>query len=88
MVSRPSIIDDDTESPQREEVRDVENLSDLTIESFISSKSRKFLERFGINQDFSESDPTQPNNNNNYEMGFQLVKNLKVRYNTVERAIK
>lgn len=88
VLSLQNINNDEVECPKRVEVRNVESLYDLDIDSFISSHSKKFFERFEINQDFLDIDPSQWPQNAGYNESFHLVKNLRVVNDTAERAVK
>lgn len=88
MVVKLENIDDEFDCQKRVEVNNVESLYGLNIDSFITSQSRRFFERFEINTDFLEIDPSEWPHNDGYNEGLNRVKTIRVVNDTAERAIK
>lgn len=63
-------------------------LYDRDIDFFISPHSINFFKRFEINSDFLKIDLSLWSQNVNFNVGLDLVKNLRVVNDNAERAIK
>ncbi|XP_048504680.1 uncharacterized protein LOC125499694 [Athalia rosae] len=89
MVIMLKSIDTNSEKNlKRFEIKNIRDVYDWNIASFVSSRSLQFFERFGINTDFLNLNPSEWCQNENYQKGLLLVRSLKVVNDIAERAVK
>lgn len=61
---------------------------DNGIEAFVSQKTLTFFKRFSIPTDFISKDPLEWENDPNYNIGLQIIKDLRVVNDSAERGVK
>ncbi|CAG17501.1 hypothetical protein CcBV_30.5 [Bracoviriform congregatae] len=89
MVIMLKSIDTNSEiNLKRFEIKNIRDVYDWNIASFVSSRSLQFFERFGINTDFLNLNPSEWCQNEDYQKGLLLVRSLKVVNDIAERAVK
>jgi len=64
------------------------NFTSKDIDDFVSTQFRNYFDRFGILLDCLDLDPILWNENDQYKKGKQLVKNVHVINDIVEREVK
>lgn len=76
--------------PKRIEIKlkDIAFYCDKEIDHFVTSQTRKFFKRFQINEDFLAIDPAFWPQNESYENGLEVLKQLKVVNDVAERGVK
>lgn len=88
MVIMLKSVDKRSENLKRFETKNIRDVYNWNMASFVSSKSLQFFERFGINTDFLNLNPSEWCQNEDYQMGLRLVRSLKVVNDIAERAVK
>ncbi|KAK0071517.1 hypothetical protein PV325_012779, partial [Microctonus aethiopoides] len=88
MVVMLKSIDKSSENSKCLEIKNIYDLYNLNIASFISSRSMQFFERFEINTDFSSLNLSERHRNDDFSKGSMLVRYLKVVNDVVEHVVK
>lgn len=75
--------------PKRIQVKfnDIGSYCEKQMDHFVTPQTRNFFLRFGINDDFLEIDPALWSQNQSYQKGFKIVKQLKVVNDVAERGV-
>lgn len=68
-------------------LKDIDNLREKEMDSFVTAQSLKFFERFEISKDFLKIDPSMWPQDPNFLAGLKVVKSLKIVNDTAERAV-
>lgn len=66
--------------------KDIDNLHDKQMDSFVTAQSLKFFDRFKISRELVKIDPSIWPQDPDFLAGLKMVKNLKVVNDTAERA--
>ncbi|XP_044596981.1 uncharacterized protein LOC123273608 [Cotesia glomerata] len=67
---------------------DIKNLQTKEIDYFVNCHTLGFFKRFGISEDFLETEVETWYENDNYLKGLEIVKNIKVVNDIAERAVQ
>lgn len=69
-------------------VADPQELLLYSLSDLVSSNTKKFFSRIEISLDFTESDPSEWSDNEDYMKGVDYCKSLMVTNDTAERGVK
>lgn len=84
------IVDDiDDKCPKRFQInlKDISAICNKEMDYFITPQSRRFFTRFNINTTFLETDPSLWSQDENFQHGLKVVKQLKIVNDCAERAV-
>lgn len=65
----------------------IDAFCDTQIDDFVTPQTRNFFIRFGIQDEFLKLDPSVWSQDERYQMGLNIVKQMKVVNDTAERAV-